>query len=45
MVNVEKGSIENKIQTIYTGNIAINHVTKKAYVSDSKNNHLYEVDN
>ena len=45
MVNLEKGSIENKTQTTYTGNIAFNHVTNKGYVSDSKNNHLYEVDN
>jgi hypothetical protein len=38
-------SIENKIRTIYTGNLAVNHVTNKAYDSVSKNNHLYVVDN
>lgn len=33
VVNLEKGTIENKIQLICPGNIAINLITNKAYVS------------
>ena len=35
VINLEKGAIENKIQLICPGNIAINNVTNKVYVSSA----------
>ena len=35
VLNLEKGTIENKIQLINPGNIAVNHVTNKVYVSSA----------
>ena len=42
VINLEKGTIENKIQLISPGNIAVNRVTNKVYISSA--NGVCEID-
>ncbi len=42
VINLEKGTIENKIQLISPAKIAVNHVTNKVYVSSADG--IFEID-
>jgi hypothetical protein len=44
IINIKKGVMEDKIPANYPGDIDINSIPNKAYVSDSKSKVLYEID-